>query len=400
MDWNLKKLWPAAAASIVAFTGFVNAADDTQMRNLENRVCALEQRRGSNGMINPAARPKVDDGVDLFVQGSVFIWQANQSGLDYALNWHNDATPAGSNTSGHGRLKHPHSKWDWGFKVGAGYNMCHDGWDLFLEWTRFHPERGHASTSVTPFGLTTTNTTAVVYPLLLPINIGDTTSAFGPGYSAAMTWKFRMDLIDLELGREFFVSKWLTIRPHAGLRSAWLHQRSKISYGGLEDSLAQISEIQVGLKNNFWGMGPRAGLDAQWGIGCGWSLYSEFAAALLLGHFSIFEIQQPAVDSTFTTGLAIAGTSLSFAEKYRATRAAFDLALGLRYEQLFCCERYGLMVQLGWEQHLFINQNQLTRLAHEFTTNAPVPNANAFTPVTNQGDLNTQGVTLTVEFDF
>jgi hypothetical protein len=325
------------------------------------------------------------------------------------LNWSN-SVPSG-NTSGSGRFKKPHFEWDWGFKLAAGYNTPHDGWDIFLQWTRFHPESMHSSTSVPTFGAATpaSSITGVVYPLLLPASTGiqegsNQGEPFGPGYAASMHWKFRLDLLDLELGREFFVSKWLTLRPHAGLRSAWLHQRSKVTYSGLIDESGtsvtneQIPTIDVGLKNNFWGMGPRAGLDAQWGLGCGWSLYSELAASLLLGHFNIFEIQEPAIDTT--TGLGVTGSSETFQEKYRAMRAAFDLAMGLRYQQLFACDRFGLMVQLGWEQHLFINQNQLIRLATSHTVHPSTVNGYAFTPVTNQGDLGTQGVTLTVEFDF
>ena len=36
MDWIFKKMGPAAALSLVAFTSFLNAADDAQVRNLEN----------------------------------------------------------------------------------------------------------------------------------------------------------------------------------------------------------------------------------------------------------------------------------------------------------------------------------------------------------------------------
>ncbi len=87
MQWNLKKMLPLAATSLVAFTSIVNAegnnngngnynsqngngngnGNNAQMRNLENRVNALEQRRGSSGMINPPGRPQVRDGADIFI---------------------------------------------------------------------------------------------------------------------------------------------------------------------------------------------------------------------------------------------------------------------------------------------------------------------------------------------
>jgi len=412
MDWNLKKLWPAAASSLVAVTSFINAAaDDTQMRNLENRVSALEQRRGSSGMINPPARPMVRDGADLFIEGAVFIWQANETGLEYAMKWNDFGTTA--NTSGSGDIKHPHSHWDWGFKIGAGINMPHDGWDLFAQWTRFHPEREHAVTSVPAFNASTPPN-AVVYPLFLPMNTGSDDGTvggynqFGPGFSAAASWKLRLDLIDLELGREFYVSKWLTLRPHIGLRNAWVHQRLHIEYDGLIDNQAapvQIPALYVNLKNNFWGLGPRAGLNTQWNLTCGFSIFGEFAASLMLGHFNIFESQSPAINTADGSALTPAtccqpNNSEVFRDEFRAMRAALDLAIGLRYQTTFSCDRYGLMLSLGWEHHYFFSQNQLYRLATTGAASNNPANRYAFTPVSNQGDLNTQGVTLTVEFDF
>lgn len=402
MDWNLSKLFPTTVAALVAFTSFMNAVDDTQMRNLENRVSALEQRKGSNGMINPPARPFVKDGVDLYLQGSVFVWQANQSGLDYALTWNNSstATPPANNDGGSGRFRHPNFKWDWGFKVAAGYTAPHDGWDLFLQWTRYHPERANSGTSVTSFGPGATVPPSVVYPLLLPANL-EPVNPIGPGYAASMGWKLRLDLLDLELGREFFVSKWLTLRPHAGLRSAWLHQKSKVTYTGNPISTTAAANFSANLKNNFWGMGLRTGLDGEWRLGGGWSLFSDVAVSLLLGHFNISESESPTVTSG---GVATTGVSQSFSEKFRATRLAADLSMGLRYAQTFACDRFGLMVQLGWEQHLFANQNQLEKLAAVGFANSAGgtsgPNSFSLTSVTNQGDLSTQGVTLTVEFDF
>lgn len=392
-----------------------NSKDDTKMwtspsceielsEEAEPSPIAIETCQPLCYGVNPPARPLVECGQNLFVQASALYWQATQSGLNYALNWTNghNVSITDFNNSGSGRFKHPDFDWDWGFKLAAGYDTPHDGWDLFLQWTWFHPKKMHSSTNVQEFTNADTTPSGVVYPLLLPSGIGN----LGPGFGASMNWKLRLDLLDLELGREFFVSNWLTLRPHAGLRSAWLHQRSHVEYSGLTALVGsglivvlpqQIPTTEASLKNNFWGMGPRIGLDGQWGLGCNWSLYSDLAASLLLGHFSIFEIESPVLDSS---GTILTGSSTSFSERFRATRAAFDLDLGVRYEQLFSCDRYGLMVQLGWEQHLFINQNQLTRLATSMGYSPSTANTRAFTPVSNQGDLSTQGVTLTVEFDF
>jgi hypothetical protein len=41
------------------------------------------------------------------------------------------------------------------------------------------------------------------------------------------------------------------------------------------------------MKNNFWGVGLRGGLDTQWGLGKGFSIYGKLALSVLWGKFSI-----------------------------------------------------------------------------------------------------------------
>src|SRR3569832_534456 len=82
---KLNKLLPFLALSLVAITSVVSAVDDMQVRNLENRVSALEQRREANGMINPPARPVVKDGVDLWLQAEALYMHATEDGVSYGI---------------------------------------------------------------------------------------------------------------------------------------------------------------------------------------------------------------------------------------------------------------------------------------------------------------------------
>jgi hypothetical protein len=219
MESILKKMGPAAALSLVAFTGVLNAADDAQMRNMENRISALEQKKGANGMINPPARPVVKDGVDLFITGEVLVWKAHQDDMAYAVEL--DATPV-NNGFNEGRAKHWSGKWAAGFRLGLGYNMPHDGWDLNLMWTRFYTSH-RASNDCGDCGC---SDTGFFQPIFLPKDYSHTAST--PTFATeaeSKKWKLNLNMVDLEMGREFFVSKWLTLRPHVGLRGAWIHQR-------------------------------------------------------------------------------------------------------------------------------------------------------------------------------
>jgi len=68
-----------------ASTGQVHATvTDAQMKNLENRVNALEQRKGASAMVNPSGRPQVRDGVDLFYTLDLLVWQSHENGIGYA----------------------------------------------------------------------------------------------------------------------------------------------------------------------------------------------------------------------------------------------------------------------------------------------------------------------------
>jgi len=380
MEWNRKKLWPAAVASLVAITSLLNAADDTQMRNLENRVSALEQRKGSNGMINPPARPVVKDGVDLYLQGDVFIWQASESDMGYAVkNEH------GTSYVADGHVVRPHFEWDWGFKLAAGFNMPHDGWDLFLQWTRFYTDNNEHGVAANPGG--------TIFPTFVnaALQVGGTPAPVTSGFQGASSyWKLKLNLIDLELGREFYVSKWLTLRPFGGLRSAWLRQRYNVHYNNGTVGTAGGQNLSVNLRNNFWGMGLLGGIDGKWGLGNGFNICSDLASSILLGHFKITELERRITTSPYETRLNVQ-------EKFRVARATLDMSLGFLFERTFADDRFGLMVKLAWEQHMFFDQNQLMK----FPTSSSVAGQNySGLFVSSDGDLSTQGVTLSVGFDF
>ena len=209
MQWNLKKMWPAAATSLIAFTSLVNAdADSAQMRNLENRVNALEQRRGASGMINPPARPQVKDGADLFIFGDLLYWNAHETGLPVAILQDGPSTNLSD-----AEVKNISFDWDFGFRLGVGYNLPHDGWDLNLTWLRFITD---GSRRVNAHG------DDIIFATRLPPADGTAGDTF---QKARGHWRLRFNQLDLDLGREFFVSKWLTLRPHFGLRADWVRQK-------------------------------------------------------------------------------------------------------------------------------------------------------------------------------
>jgi len=81
-----------------------------------------------------------------------------------------------------------------------------------------------------------------------------------------------------------------------------------------------------------------------------------------------------------------------------------DLELGVQWSTLVCGCQYGLTAQLGWENHMFFNQNQLWRVARSsgiLEAGGDESNntgENVF--YQRRGNLDTQGWTLRFKFEF
>ena len=371
MRGKLKKMAPAAIASLVAMTSYLNAADSNsaQMRNLENRVHALENKKNANGMINPPARPLVNNGCGFgfSVEADVLLWQAHENNLGFVI----ESKPAASLlTGGESTVKRPNFEWNWGFRAGIDFDLPHDNWDIDLTWTWMH---GHANRVVH----------ANADHSLVPTRGAPAEIVGSTVQRAKDSWSVKLNVLDLDIGRDFFVSKYLTFRPFVGLRSAWIRQKFDNHYRGLSNGLF---EYEVNDRCRYWGLGLLAGLDTQMNIGQGVSVYAKADVALLNGFFSVKKKEQSTATAT-ASELDI----IDLSDNDRIGRAITDLELGLRYDVLFCEERFHLGFSLGWEHHMFFGQNQFLQFADNIATGVEFA---------NQGDLTFQGWTLAARFDF
>lgn len=363
MKSTLKKTWPALATSMAMLTSVAHAAvDDMQVRNLENRVTALEQRRGANGMINPPARPVVKDGVDLWLQAEALYFHTSEDGLAYGIK-------NSGRTGMDGRVKNVGYDWDWGFRLGAGYNLPHDGWDMLLNWTwlRTHEKKDEGTDANQVIWQTVTN------PSNGPATV---TASHADGHA-----RLHLNLLDFEMGREFFVSKWLTIRPFVGGRAAWLTRNFNFEYN-LNTNAGGLTEAEGHNHNRFRGGGLRGGLGSQWGLGMGWSIFGDAAFSLILGTQRIHAHQETEPNDVRVEHIH---------NSWTIARPMMDLALGLRWDHLFYNDAYRIRFQLGWEQHTLWGFNKDMNFV-----SGTAQGKYTF----NQGDLNMHGISFQARFDF
>ncbi len=386
----IKKITFALATTLIACSSYVHADTDAEIMALKQRVKSLEQRKEGNNRVTPPARPDVKDGADLFFTADALLWRAAEDGLEFAEETFQDT----NHDLDDGRVLNPDFKWKWGFRVGVGYNMPHDGWDLYLNWVRF-TSRDHRENRVNP-------------PVAIDMGLGD--PAPGPGVTtmfanvgsnsangpitniqkAKTRWNLKLNLLDLELGREFFVSKWLTLRPFTGLRSGWIDQKFNNRYALLLPTGADSTVFDIEQRCRFWGLGIRAGMNTLWSLGCGWGIYANAAISLLPGRFHV-RYDQDSTQLPPAVSVAIE-TDHDTKDHLSVARAITDLALGLRWDKLTCDEAYHIAFRIGFEQHHFFGQNQFRN--YEYDTNSrPVSRATI-------GDLSTYGVTGGFEFGF
>lgn len=353
-------------------------------------------------------RPYTCDG-DWVVTVAGFYWNAHQDGMEYAVKTGVQTdpdplvAPERSNIIS-AQYENPNFKWDFGFKLGLGYNTTCDGWDFGVVWTRY---RGNASSHVeaeqsdnnTLLPIWSDFSTTDVNPAAL----GNNLPLFATDIQTS--WKLNLDLIDVELGRDSWFGKRLALRPHIGLRVAYIRQSYEIQHKGgtwsiLEPTttLTAAQNNIVDIDNNYKAVGIRGGLNGVWNFGCGWALYGDTALSILYGRFRIDHDEWNRSASSPFDKTKIMETENSF----RLSTLAVDLGLGLQWSALFCDCNYAFTAKFGWENHLFQDQNQMWRVTKISNFDLVAPTFQEFANNFSQrrGTLSTQGWTLTLILDF
>lgn len=343
----LSKFSIALVTLMASSNAFAGMDMDSRVTQLENQMQQVrtETAMGTYGANTASARPEVD-GHGWFFSADVLYWHAKVGGTEFAYT---DNDLVGSFPV-KGRSKDIDFSWDWGFRFGLGYNFDHDGWDAHLQYTWFDSS-GNDSTRA---GLNST---------VIPLRGSSTIVNNGSGdqflfcSSAKSQYDFDYSALDLEIGRAYFVSGDLSFRPHWGLKSAWFDQEQVTRYtgGDANESNLGLGVNTVHIKDDcdFWGLGPRVGVDSKWYLGCGFSIFGNVAGALLFGHFDVDhkEHYSPYQNNRI---------------KLNANRHAFSptvqMQLGLHYDKYIHDNKQHIGIGLGFEANYWWRQNQMIKI--------------------------------------
>lgn len=306
--------------------------------------------------VTPSARGCIET-TGPYLETAYLYWRSSIEDLSVTSNIQQISTNQTKET-----IKQIDYKYESGFKLGLGYNLSYDYWDIFANWTRLHTQP-HSSWSSTSQTLNAS--------LLAPFE----GSGILGSNSASSRWNLHFDTVDLELGRRLFLGRNLAIRPYAGLKGAWVTSRLNTSYTGINSLV--FNSADVSLKDRNQGIGLRFGMQGRWDLGCSnFAILANIAGAVLWNNIKVQNnTTENRLDGTLGGGSKHA--------HYRTLKPLVECFIGLDWGSCFC-KKYYLGVSAGYEMQFWWDYNTFF-VAPRNTT---------------MYDLKLHGLTATITIDF
>lgn len=300
---------------------------------------------------------------DVYLTTDYLFWQPLEENLEVSI-------PTLSSFTGgwpQGKMTNMHFKYKSGFKVGLGVCSGWDNWDGFAEYTRF-------------CGRHSCHVTAPKGGSLIPLwgTFSNMPEQISSGKSR---WRLSLQFIDANLGRTYYVGKNLTFRSFFGARAAWIDQKYIVTY---VPSLAEMTlpAYENRQTTRSWGVGPEAGLVANWLVGYGFRFIGSVEGDILYTQYKLRIKEQNALDnSTFSNNLK---------QFPYHVRPHTDLQLGLGWGSYFSNHNAHCDFSATYGFQVFWDQNMFRTFGGAFRGNTSAPN----------GNLYTQGLTVQARLDF
>ncbi|WP_133136100.1 Lpg1974 family pore-forming outer membrane protein [Legionella rowbothamii] len=227
-------------------------------------------------------------------------------------------------------------QWGWGFQLEASY-LFNTGNDVTLKW--YHLDGANGSLKFNPFGE------------FDPLNV-------------RLALKTQWDAVNGEMGQFVTLSRDVNYRFHGGFQFARLKNTmdARVAFILPADFLALVDADSIPAPQNlnyttsFNGFGPRTGIDMDYILADGFSLYAKAATALLVGSIK-----------SHARGLAEPLTSVH--SSYSAIVPELEASVGLTYS--YPTKRGDFLFDLGylWVNYFnpLRNQNIIKNLANNQT---------------------------------
>jgi hypothetical protein len=297
------------------------------------------------------ARSPVDVNIPLYNGGFTFglaglYLRPNTESLDYGIVF----PPSNPIALRNGSIKSVDPDYGWGYRANIGYIFPCTGNDVMFSYSRYDRE---------DFDHTTVRNDGIFFSTITSSVAGFIASDDAVLRSDAKT-KFRFETMDLDAGQHVNFGCNAHLRFLAGIRYAELKNTFEANYlFPVEvNSEAQLETITVNTiqTSKFKGAGPRVGLDADYKLGCGFSLVGETTGSILVGKFKTNFDERDLI--TAGNGAVTLLDTVSSVHQDGLTRMVPNLnaKLGLAYSYQFNnCSKTRMTVEAGYQAEEFFH---------------------------------------------
>lgn len=354
----LKKTSVALLAFAISASAFAASDLETRVQELEKKMDTISTvtPEGLLGL-RPAPARAEPNGNGWFLSVDALYWQTKVDGIQYATT--NDQVSE-EFVHRNGTVREPTFDWAFGVKAGIGYNFFYDGWEMNAEYTYFQNKGSDRYHVAPPSG---------IYPIdesLLALSASDPHALLDHeiaefATSSVSDVEVTLNNLVYVIGKDFYVSKKLSVRPNVGLQAAWISRSQDSRYfaggtyfthtypsghtvdvGGLGSDTLYVSK-----ENKTTGLGPTVGIDTLWYLGNRFSFYTNMRGSLLFGYIR------------YTDHDTFSGSQNAYLTRTSIHRIipTGDIALGLCYDKYIMDETQHIHFALGYEIQQFWSDN-------------------------------------------
>ena len=231
---------------------------------------------------------------------------------------------------------------DPGLKVGLGYTSPHDDWKFQagFEWLS---STGKSTIDEVGQAIRLSNTFQLHYDEDF-VNIDF--------QEAAASLSIDYFLLDLAVSKGAYFSDRFSFEPLAGIKLNWINYNTTVRLSEAGNTLSELPQGTSWLKrsiNDFWGVGPMLGFNANYHLFVGWSLFSKIDLAVLVGESYLKD------GFGFVTNQKYPGQTVGLSNIPLLSGATRTM-IGLQYERDLFEETQHLVFRVGFDGRYYYNQ--------------------------------------------
>jgi len=244
------------------------------------------------------------------------------------------------------------------FKMHLGATENTDNWNLNLVYTWFHSKDSKSKDIPQDDNI-------FFFTSLFPQSLDPGTNSYKIHHAKGV-WEIDLNLLNLEIGRSFFVGKKLIFQPYVGPELAWLDQKYRFNSTYKMPGAPQIDLFsQTNNKSDSWLLGPRIGINTHWVIKKGFNFIAK-------GAYSVFYQQintsiKEDFDVIFPPGdLIYRDAKLTGNKKDHFINSHVECSLGFDYGCFFCRNTKHFNISAEYQFQIYTDQNTIRALSDEF----------------------------------